>query len=348
MKGESEVATIKDVAKVAGVSVAVVSKALNNYPDVSDKTREKVKQVAEEMNYSPNIVARNLSSKNQKTIAIITSGFLRSESLDNSNSFDLLKGVYQATEEDNYELAMYFTETEKQQVKDYAKFCRERNIRGVVLSGIRLDDPYFKALLETNIPCVLIDVKVPMENKLVGSVSIDNVEATYEMAHHVISKGHTNIAVLTGEGEADVNGQRLKGINRAAEKNQISFKNKFINGDFKENSAYNNVKEYLNNHRNDLPTAIISFSDIMALGALKAINEHGLSVPEDISLTGFDGLKIIEYTNPPITTVKQPFLEMGYEAAKLVQRIMEGKEGENEVRVPHEIVWNDSVKDLNE
>lgn len=340
--------TIKDVAKAAGVSVAMVSKALNNYPDVSDKTREKVRQTAEKMNYSPNIVAKNLSSKNQRTIAIITSGFLRSESLDNSNSFDLLKGVYQATEEDNYELAMYFTETEKQQVKDYAKFCRERNIRGVVLSGIRLDDPYFNALLDTNIPCVLIDVKVPMENKLIGSVSIDNVEASYEMARHVISMGHKKIAVLTGEGEADVNGQRLKGIYKAAAENQISIEDKLINGDFKEKSAYKNVKKYLNNHKNDLPTAIISFSDIMALGALKAINEYGLSVPGDISLTGFDGLKIIEYTNPSITTVKQPFQEMGYEAAKLVQRIMEGKEGKNEVIVPYEMVWNDSVKDLNE
>lgn len=340
--------TIKDVAKAAGVSVAMVSKALNNYPDVSDKTREKVKQTAEKMNYSPNIVAKNLSSKNQRTIAIITSGFLRSESLDNSNSFDLLKGVYQATEEDNYELAMYFTETEKQQVKDYAKFCRERNIRGVVLSGIRLDDPYFNALLDTNIPCVLIDVKVPMENKLIGSVSIDNVEASYEMARHVISMGHKNIAVLTGEGEADVNGQRLKGIYKAAAENQISIEDKLINGDFKEKSAYKNVKKYFNNHKNNLPTAIISFSDIMALGALKAINENGLSVPDDISLTGFDGLKIIEYTNPSITTVKQPFQEMGYEAAKLVQRIMEGKEGKNEVIVPYEMVWNDSVKDLNE
>lgn len=340
--------TIKDVAKAAGVSVAMVSKALNNYPDVSDKTREKVKQTAEKMNYSPNIVAKNLSSKNQRTIAIITSGFLRSESLDNSNSFDLLKGVYQATEEDNYELAMYFTETEKQQVKDYAKFCTERNIRGVVLSGIRLDDPYFNALLDTNIPCVLIDVKVPMENKLIGSVSIDNVEASYEMARHVISMGHKNIAVLTGEGEADVNGQRLKGIYKAAAENQISIEDKLINGDFKEKSAYKNVKKYFNNHKNNLPTAIISFSDIMALGALKAINENGLSVPDDISLTGFDGLKIIEYTNPSITTVKQPFQEMGYEAAKLVQRIMEGKEGKNEVIVPYEMVWNDSVKDLNE
>ncbi|GAB2488273.1 LacI family DNA-binding transcriptional regulator [Alkalibacterium psychrotolerans] len=340
--------TIKDVAKAAGVSVAMVSKALNNYPDVSDKTREKVKQTAEKMNYSPNIVAKNLSSKNQRTIAIITSGFLRSESLDNSNSFDLLKGVYQATEEDNYELAMYFTETEKQQVKDYAKFCRERNIRGVVLSGIRLDDPYFNALLDTNIPCVLIDVKVPMENKLIGSVSIDNVEASYEMARHVISMGHKNIAVLTGEGEADVNGQRLKGIYKAAAENQISIEDKLITGDFKEKSAYKNVKKYFNNHKNNLPTAIISFSDIMALGALKAINENGLSVPDDISLTGFDGLKIIEYTNPSITTVKQPFQEMGYEAAKLVQRIMEGKEGKNEVIVPYEMVWNDSVKDLNE
>ncbi|TVP91910.1 LacI family DNA-binding transcriptional regulator [Alkalibacterium sp.] len=339
--------TIKDVAKAAGVSVAVVSKALNNYPDVSDKTREKVRQTAEKMNYSPNIVARNLSSKNQKTIAMITSGFLKSESLDNSNSFDLLKGVYQATEEDNYELAMYFTETEKQQEKDYAKFCRERNIRGVVLSGIRLDDPYFNALLDTNIPCVLIDVKVPIENKNVGSVSIDNVDASFEMARYVISKGHKNIAVLTGEGEADVNGQRLKGICKATAMNQISIEDKLINGDFKENSAYKNVKEYLNTHKDDLPTAIISFSDIMALGALKAIREHGLSVPQDISLTGFDGLKIIEYTNPSITTVNQPFLEMGYQAAKLVQRIMEGKEVENEVIVPHEMIWNDSVRDLN-
>lgn len=338
--------TIKEVAKAAGVSVAMVSKALNNYPDVSEKTREKVRQTAEKLNYSPNVVARNLSSKDQKNIAMITSGFLRSESLDNSNSFDLLKGVYQATEEDHYELAMYFTETEKQQEKDYAKFCRERNIRGVVLSGIRLDDPYFKALLETNIPCVLIDVKVPTENKLIGGVSIDNVQAAYDMAQYVIARGHTRLAVLSGEMEADVNGQRLKGIMRAAEAKGIDLGGKIINGEFKEQTAYDSVRAFLEQHQTNLPSALICFSDIMALGALRAIEEVGLQVPEDISLTGFDGLKITDYTHPTITTVKQPFQQMGYEAARLVQRIMGGKEGERQITVPHEMIWNSSVRDL--
>ncbi|WP_423188442.1 LacI family DNA-binding transcriptional regulator [Alkalibacterium sp. f15] len=339
--------TIKDVAKAAGVSVAMVSKALNNYPDVSPTTREKVKMMAEQMNYSPNVVAKNLSSKNQKTIAMISSGFLSSESLDNSNSFDIFKGVYEATEEAGYELAMYFIESKKQETKDYAKFCRDRNIRGVVLSGIRLDDPYFESLLETNIPCVLIDVKVPNDNRLIGSVSIDNIRATYEIGDYLISNNHHNIAIVSGAQKTDVNTQRMKGISMVADEKGISIEGKIIDGDFKEQTAYENVKHYLTSNKADLPTAIVCFSDIMALGTLKAINEMGLNVPEDISLTGFDGLKIIDYTNPSITTIKQPFREMGYEAAKLVMRIMEGKSETNEKIVPHEMIMNNSVKKLN-
>ena len=169
------------MAKEAGVSISMVSKAFNNYPDVSEKTKRRVLEVAKELNYSPNLVAKNLSSKKQNTIGLIISGFFDSGVKDNNNSFQLFKGVYTAVEQNQFELAIYMIDSKKQKQKSYAKFCNERNIGGAVLVGIRMDDPYFLELLDTNIPCVILDVVTEEDNKFIGTVSTNNIAASKEI-----------------------------------------------------------------------------------------------------------------------------------------------------------------------
>lgn len=338
--------TIKDVAKKAGVSIAIVSKALNDYPDVSPKTKKKVLKIAEEMNYSPNIVAKNLSSKQQKTIGMITSGLLNTEGKDDSNTFDMIKGVYIGVEENQYELAIYLTDTMKQKEKSYARFCRERNIGGVVLMGIRVDDPYFTELLDTNIPCVLVDINTEKVFDNIGSVSTDNYQASYEMANYLLERNHRNIVVMAGSKTAYVNIIRLNGVENAFEKYGLELSDdKVLYGNFSEKDAYVKAKEYLENAQ-VMPTAFLCFSDIMAYGVMKAVKEMELEIPTDISITGFDGLVINEFTQPPLTTVKQDFFELGRQSALLLQQLMENKKVKTSKLVNHEIEERESVKTL--
>ena len=337
-------ASIKDVAKKAGVSIGVVSRAFNNYPDISEKTRQKIFEVAKELNYSPNIVAKNLSSKKQMTIGLISSGMLDSGEKDSHISFDIFKGVYTATKENQYELAIYLIDSQEQRGKSYAKFCLERNIGGTILQGIRTDDPYFKELLDTNIPCVLIDIGVEKEHELIRTVSIDNVGASRKIATYLLQKNHRDIAIMAGKREAYVNNWRLKGVYEAFEEFNLSLpEERILYGEFSEEIAYQKAKEYLKDHK---PTAFLCFSDLMALGVLDAVKEAGLKVPEDISITGFDGLMIAGYTNPPITTIKQNFFEIGQQAARAVQRLMEGKETEKHIFVDYELIERRSVSAL--
>lgn len=340
--------TIRDVAKKAGVSVAIVSKALNDYPDVSPKTKQRILEIAKEMNYSPNIVAKNLSSKKQKTIGLITSGFLNTEGKDDSNVFDLFKGVYTAAEENQYEFAIYLTDTIKQKQKSYAKFCQERNIGGAVLMGIRVDDPYFTELLDTKIPCVLVDIYVEEARKHIGSVSTNNVDASYEMTTYLLDKNHRNIAVMAGSKAAYVNERRLMGVEKAFREYGLDLQeSNILYGNFSEEEAYSLSKEYLE-HVEEMPTAFICFSDLMAYGVMKAVKEKGLKIPDDISVTGFDGLPINEFTNPPLTTVNQDFYEIGRQAALLLQELIENKDVDRRRYVPHQIVERESVQTLRE
>ncbi|GGA71515.1 LacI family DNA-binding transcriptional regulator [Ornithinibacillus halotolerans] len=336
-------ATIKDVAAKAGVSVSVVSKAFNNYADVNEKTRQRIFAVAEELNYSPNIVAKNLSSKKQRTIGLISSGVLNNNEKD-TNAFDIFKGVYTALEETQYELSIFLIDSQKQKQKSYAQFCRERNIGGTILQGMRTDDPYFKELIDTKLPVVYVDIITGLENKLIGSVSIDNRKASFEIASHLLERNHRDIVIMAGTKETFVNMERIKGVEEAFYSYGLELTNSSVLfANFSEEEAYLLAKDYLKKKR---PTAFLCFSDLMAFGVIRAVTEAGLSIPEDVSVTGFDNLVFSNYSNPKLTTVQQDFVEIGRQAAILLQNLMNNKVDKNQVFVEHELVSRDSVRTL--
>lgn len=338
------VSTIKDVAKKAGVSISVVSKAFNNYPDISEKTRQKVLKVAEELNYSPNLVAKNLSLKRPMTIGLISSGFSDNDNRGSNIPFEIFRGVYQGLIESDYELAIYLTSSQEQHKKSYAQFCKERNIGGVILQGIRIDDPYFEEMVASDIPCVLIDARIDSDANLIGSVSIDNINATKEMALHLLDHNHRKIAVMAGKKSAYVDRWRMQGFKEALAQYGLTISDEdILYGRYLEDVAYKEAKEYLKRKR---PTAFLCFSDLMALGVMRAVNEAGLCIPEDISVTGFDGLPITDYTQPPLTTIKQNFFEMGRQASNLLIHIIEGKDTKEHVYVDYQFLKRKSVQTL--
>lgn len=337
--------TIKDVAKEAGVSVSIVSKAFNNYPDVNEKTKQRIFEIADQMGYTPNVVAKNLSSKKQMTIGLISSGVLNNSEKDN-NAFNIFKGVYTAVSASQFELSIYLIDSQRQKQKSYAKYCRERNIGGALLQGIRIDDPYYMELINTNIPCVVLDIIPETTNGLVGSVSIDNVRASKEIAMYLLERNHTNISIVAGTKNTYVNSERIKGVQEAFKERSLELNlEEIIYADFSEQEAYEQTKKHLEMKR---PSAFLCFSDLMAFGVMKAVKEKGLKVPEDISVTGFDDLMFSSYTEPQLTTIGQDFFEIGKLAAQLLQDLMASNEDQKHVFVEHALVERGSVKTISE
>ncbi|WP_053365181.1 LacI family DNA-binding transcriptional regulator [Bacillus sp. FJAT-27245] len=331
--------TIKDIAKTAGVSVTTVSRALNGYSDVSEKTRKRIMDIAKELNYSPNTLARGLVMNVSKTIGLLVSGLNR-ESEKDQIILSILSGVNESVSEKEYDLILFNTNTSKQREKTYSQLCRERRVDGVIIQGIKKDDPYLKEVVESDIPCVLIDIPVHTEN--VGYVTTDNVSGARKAVEHLINLGHQNIAMVNGHEQAFVSQKRIEGYMEALKEHGLPVNPEWVcNGQFKEETAFKEARNLLLQHPNI--TAIFCASDIMALGVLKAAKSLGLKVPEDVSVIGYDDIILASYSNPPLTTVSQNFFELGYQAAHLLLNMLEGKSEPQIVTMQTKLVIRDSA-----
>lgn len=331
--------TIKDIAKNAGVSVTTVSRALNGYSDVNEKTRQKIIKIAEELNYSPNTLARGLVMNQSKTIGLLVSGMDRSSVKDNF-TFEVLTGVNECISERGYDLVLFSTTTTKQREKTYSQLCRERRVDGAILSGIKIDDPYLKEVVESNIPCVLIDI--PIQSETVGYVTTDNVFGAKKAVRYLIEQGHKNIALINGHDQAFVSKQRLKGYIEALEEANLSVNEKWIiSGDFTEDIAQEKSLELLKQFQEI--TAIFCASDLMALGVLKSAKTLGIEVPSQLSVIGYDNILLASYTTPTLSTIAQNIIELGYQGSNLLIDMLEGKADARVCTLDTELIIREST-----
>ena len=334
--------TIKDIAKKAGISITTVSRALNNYNDVNEVTKERIFRIAKEIGYIPNRSAQNLVKRQSNTLAIILSGLERDGGKDNI-IYRLLSGMYSYAETVNYEVALFTSSSAHQRDKSYVQFCNEHNIGGAVIAGIRLDDPYVNELINSDLPCVLIDL---IEEGLnISSISINNLEAAKEATEFLIQHRHKNIGMINGRKEAGVSLERLKGYQMALEQNKIPYNSeRVVFANFLEDAAYDAAQRLLSEHPEI--TALFCASDMMALSAMRAIKDLGLTIPGDISIVGFDNIPLSEYSAPSLTTVNQDFYLMGEEAAKQLLQMIQREAIKKVVHLEYKILARDSVRML--
>lgn len=319
--------------------MTTVSRALNGYNDVNPDTKANIQRIAKEMGYVPNRAAQNLVKTHSNTLAIILSGLTQDGGKDNI-VYRLLAGMYQFAETVNYEVALFTTSSAHQKEKSYVQFCREHNIAGAVLNGIRLDDPYLLELMDSPLPCVLIDVHE--KGNHVSAVSIDNRLASEEVVSVLIENGHQKIGMITGRREAHVSIDREAGYKRALEKAGIPVVPQYkVVGDFLEQKAYDEATALLTRHPEI--TALFCASDMMAIGAYRAAKDLGRRIPEDLSVAGFDDIPIAEHLSPPLTTVGQDFYQMGYEAAKQLLSMIEGRVENKNIILSHKLLVRESI-----
>jgi LacI family transcriptional regulator len=335
-------ASIHDVAREAGVSITSVSRALNAYDDVSEARRKRIKEVVERLNYAPNDNARSLGGKANKVLALLVSGLHPGG--DNGFVFGMLSGLYQVTLKYNYEFILLTTNAAKQKEMNYLQLCRQKNIEGVMISGIKTDDPYYTELANSEIPCVIIDAQV--DGKYVVSLSIDNTKAAYEAVKYLLDSGHKKIVMINGGSLAAVSKLRYEGYERALLESGIEVKQEYVlSCDFEEEIAYEKTMELVKSHPE--VTAFFCASDVMAIGVLNAINSMGKRVPEDYSVIGFDDIPASKYVNGGLSTIHQEPFDMGIVGGEALINMIENNSEASDIIIPYTFLLRKTTRKVN-
>lgn len=299
-------------------------------------------QIVDELGYTPNMAARSLIVKKTKTIGLLLSSITRTSTQDNI-AFEILCGMNDRAGELNYDLVLFNTTTQKQKIKSYKSLCLERGVDGVIIMGIRLDDPYLQEIIDSSIPCVLIDI--PLNGKSVGSVSTDNVNGSFNAVEYLINNGHRHIGMINGHSQAYVSNQRLEGYRRALDKHGILYREEYVaDGSFTDTGGYESAIRILSKYSEI--TAIFCSSDLMAIGAIQGIKNMGKSVPEHCSIIGFDNISISAYCSPPLTTVNQNKYAMGYKSAQILIDMLEGRQVNPHLTLQVDLEFRETVRKI--
>ena len=314
--------TIKDVARHAKVSPSTVSRVIAGSERISKATHERVKKAMEHLGYYPNANARNLVRNSTETIGLVLS---RStvEALSNPFFPEVFRGITSVTQEFGYSLLLSSSKDHIQEEDEALSMLRERRVDGLLILTSRGNDSLIQKLQKDNYAFVLVG-RVPGEEELYW-VNNDNVQAAEMAVSYLTGLGHKKIGLLAGSSDYIFSQDRLEGYRLGLLKAGIAFDSTLIEEvDFTENGGYQGMQALL--ERSSELTAVFAVDDIMAVGAMKAIKERGLSVPDDISLIGFNDDLLASYIDPSLTTIRIPIYEMGVRAARMLIKLIRGGE----------------------
>jgi len=315
--------SMKDIARMAKVSRTTVSFVLNNRMNmkISEKTREKVLDIARKLDYYPHAIAKSLVKKRSKTLGLILCQELRSVFSDMLIP-QVILGINNVAVKKDYKILLQYIEN-KENRYNYYHLAREKRIDGIILSGPRLDDREILKLKEEDFPIVLIGQS---EDGDFSCSDINNVEASKKIVNHLIFHGHERIAIITNAPlNYTASKLRLQGYRESLEDAKIDFSEEMVGiGNFTPQSGYR-VAQNLLSLKNP-PTAIFVASDVVAFGVIDAVKKKGMKIPADMALVGFDNINLSEYFDPPLTTINLPGFDIGMNAAHLLINNIEGEE----------------------
>lgn len=332
--------TIYDVAKIAGVSPSTISRAMNTPGIVAEETRQKVMSAVKELTYIPNMMAANMPRKRTNYIGLIIP--------DITNIFftNLVRGVQDVCENYGYSVLVVNSDDIQEKESSYLKLLYSRRVDGVILTtaGYREEEEFPKEelLLLKKMNIVLIDREI--NGMTTPIVKVNNFGGAYSAVKYLLAMGHKKIMYLAGIKKTKTNQEREKGYLTALREVQINWKNELA-ADFRLDTAFQKIVQYWSQLKNsdDLPTAIFSANDLMAIGALKAFAQLKLRVPEDISIIGFDNISFSDCTYPPLTTIAQPTYLMGQKAVETLLKVINKQKIKKSIELETELIERDSV-----
>lgn len=316
-KGESasaapqpaRVRTVKEIAAIAKVSVATVSRALQRPELVSEETRQRIHEVVKRLGYTPNALARNLRTARTRLIIALLP--------DIANPFfsEVIRGIEQVAHENGYSVLLGETQSSLVREQAYADMVAARQADGIITMSHR-------------VPAISIDGRLPVVNaceyvkdKKISSVYIDNVAAAGAAVDYLVALGHRDIAFIAGPSSSPICVDREQGYQLALQRAKISASSALtVVGDFSIEAGERAIDLLLSQRQSF--SAVFCSNDEMAIGAMRALISHGLRVPEDVSVVGFDDIRFARYTSPPLTTVAQPKNALGREAMTMLIELL--------------------------
>lgn len=318
----------KDIARIAGVSRSTVSRVINNYPNVPDETREKVLKVINEYNYVPHASARTLAGYKNRIIGLFIIDIVEKEfGIKNKITkspyyLNFTSSVIGAASEKGYKVLVHIINN-AERYDEIMECFYNKTISGGIFIGHSDEDSVINKLIEEKYKIALIDrdLRLYKDCKCI-IVNSDNFNGAYNATKYLIELNHKKIAHITGDMNKFSSIERLRGYKKALEDFNIDVNdNMIVNSKFIEKCGYESTKKLFS--RKIKPTAIFASNDKIAIGALNAIEELGLKVPEDISIIGFDDIEESKYLNPPLSTVKMELTEMAEIATNTLIRSIE-------------------------
>jgi len=300
---------MRDVAERAGVSVTTVSHVINETRPVSDELRQRVLAAIDELGYQPNVLARSLRRGETHTIGMIVP--------DSANPFfaELARGIEDTSFAHGYNLILCNSDGDLDKELIYADVLTEKQVDGILFVAAGVSTDHIRALQERRIPVVIVDREIP--DVSVDQVLTDNARGGWLATRHLLELGHRCIGCITGPSDVTPSAERVTGYRQALSEGGIPVDEVLIvKGDFQYGSGYRAARQIL--ARDDPPTAIFTCNDLMAVGAISAAVEMGRQVPVNLSVVGFDDVRLASFANPPLTTIVQPKYEMGVLATTML------------------------------
>lgn len=301
--------SIKDVAKKAKVSISTVSNALNGRANVSEETRQRIIDIANDMNYYPNTMARNLKVKKTKTIAFCFSQF------DRNFYFQIIKGINDCVINHGYDLIICAHHS-------IEKFLRNGFVDGALVNDKNVSDELILSTASKELPIVLLDRE--LKGQHIYPVVVNNYLAMEQLVKELIMKDYKKFSYVSGIESTQDNIERFEGMRDTLRDHNITFLQKhYYHGDFTEISGYQAARLMMISK--DIPEVVICANDDMAIGVVKAFKEMGINIPEDVSVIGFDDIELSSILEPHITTISVPKYEWGIYAATILFRVLDGE-----------------------
>ncbi|MDC8830197.1 LacI family DNA-binding transcriptional regulator [Alteromonas gilva] len=325
-------ATIRDVSKESGLSIATVSRAISNPEMVSEESLRKVNLAIEKLQYRPNLSSQKFRLQRTNTIVVLV------PNIANLFFAQLISGVEDVAIRKGYNVLLGDTRDNVSREEEFISLVDTRQADGLI--QLRPNSPT-KMLPSANIKAVNA---AGCSGTPSYSVRIDNIEASSKIVKYLLDQGHQRIGVISGLGDNPHSVDRLQGYKNALAAAGIGYDEELvIEGDFTFWSGYNAVRHFV--AMPNRPTALFCMSDEMAIGAIKGLKESALSVPGDMSVTGFDDLAVSNYSDPPLTTVRQPATQIGEKAAELLFQLIEGEAPKlKEYILPFELIIRESTR----
>ncbi|MDF2815323.1 MAG: LacI family transcriptional regulator [Paenibacillus sp.] len=340
--------TIHDIARMAEVSSATVSRVLSSstYP-VSEKLRNKIQQLAEEMNYIPNMIGKQLKTDRNMTLGVII------PSISNPFYASVMLGVEEIARKSGYHVLLCNSLQDGKLEEGYLQTLFEKQVKGVILSSISGNKKLMNHLISLGLHLVVIDQKIDLSNVL--QIEFDYRQGGHMAADYLLQQGHRRIGYVTAPFDRPSRINIYQGFIEAIHESGTPFNEDYLQVSSVEKGLYDGIFEFENGKaltRNLLqlpepPTAIFACNDLTAFGVINELNAHGLRVPDDISVMGFDNIEFSQMITPSLTTIKQPDYEMGKLACNmLLEKLQDGSSQEVEVMLQPKLIVRNSVRQL--